>query len=946
MHTATISTSRLWAFIASGTALLAAGTGVVALLGWGLHEPLLTSFGSAFVPMAPNTALLFLLLGLAQASRALFPSSAPAAQAGFLAALSGLAIAGLTLLDAATPLALDIDFWLFRPDQTIGSMAIGRMSPVTAAAFLVAGMALVLGPARRHVTCVLGIMVSALGQINAVGYLYRTPLLYGGDVIPLALPTALAFSVLGVSLAFGAGPEAWPLRCLVGPSVKARLLRWILPPIPLLMLADDAFKSLFIGPSGSVEVLLTTVSTVFSVVLVGSLITFNARRIGGRIDDAIAQQQAAEAFMLEAKNEWERTFNTITDLVFIVNPDNRIIRANSEFCARLGLNPEEAVGRNWAELLGWPDPGSACQTDSFLSDKASEITFSTIPGSFLGSRSILKNAEGVEYACVFVVSDITQYRSMQSTLFSIEEKHRRIIDEAVVGVFQSTLEGVFLSVNPAVASMFGYDSPREMMEQVKNIGRQVYAHPEQRQVLMDALSSKGQIQDFEVETVRKDGSRFWSRLTGRIVPLAGGAPHFEGFVQDITEWKQAMLRLTASETRFRSLVETMAQGLVQIDATGRIAYCNKYFCDLLGQGEENILEHSPSEFLDAADRPHFEAELANYCRDSPRPSMDAVWRNADGDKVFTVITPLELRDEQGACQGYWLLVMDVTRRKLLESQLLQSQKLEAIGQLAAGIAHEINTPAQYVGSNVQFIKTAFEDALTVCAAARHLVDEAKTSLPGLEEVQTLESALKACDAEFLAAEVPEAIAQTLEGVERINTIVRSVKKFAHPGSTVMAPADLNEAMKSTVTVSRNEWKYVSELTLDLEPDLPTVVCMIGEINQVVLNLIINAAHAIADAKKLDPQREGRITLTTRHVPPWAEIRVADTGAGIPAEVQAKIFDPFFTTKEVGRGTGQGLTISRGIVVEKHKGQLFFETEVGEGTTFVVRLPLEQAGESA
>jgi signal transduction histidine kinase len=144
-----------------------------------------------------------------------------------------------------------------------------------------------------------------------------------------------------------------------------------------------------------------------------------------------------------------------------------------------------------------------------------------------------------------------------------------------------------------------------------------------------------------------------------------------------------------------------------------------------------------------------------------------------------------------------------------------------------------------------------------------------------------------------------------------------------------------------VTVSRNEWKYVAELNTDLDSGLPMVVCMIGEINQVILNLIVNAAHAIADAQKKDPGRAGIITLSTRNNPPWAEIRVSDTGTGIPEQVQAKIFDPFFTTKEVGKGTGQGLTISRSIVVEKHRGQLFFETKQGEGTSFVVRLPLEQ-----
>ncbi|PKN09404.1 MAG: hypothetical protein CVU73_00100 [Deltaproteobacteria bacterium HGW-Deltaproteobacteria-8] len=250
-----------------------------------------------------------------------------------------------------------------------------------------------------------------------------------------------------------------------------------------------------------------------------------------------------------------------------------------------------------------------------------------------------------------------------------------------------------------------------------------------------------------------------------------------------------------------------------------------------------------------------------------------------------------------------------------------------------------------MGNNVRFIKGAFEEILVVCNKTREFMQAAQKDTPTTEDVAALAEFMAERDIEYLEVEVPGAIAQTLEGIERISTIVRSVKQFAHPGALVMAPADLNEAMRSTVTVSRNEWKYVADLDTELDENLPPVVCMVGEINQVVLNLIVNASHAIADAIEKDPQRKGHIMLTTRHAPPWAEIRVTDTGTGIPPEVQAKIFDPFFTTKEVGQGTGQGLTISRSIVMEKHGGQLFFETEPGVGTTFVVRLPLAQSGES-
>lgn len=283
----------------------------------------------------------------------------------------------------------------------------------------------------------------------------------------------------------------------------------------------------------------------------------------------------------------------------------------------------------------------------------------------------------------------------------------------------------------------------------------------------------------------------------------------------------------------------------------------------------------------------------------------------------------------------------VKENEQAQRQLLQSEKLAAIGQLAAGIAHEINTPTQYVNNNVQFLKDALEHFLPLCGELRRQLEQVKADAVPSAAVEALDAAITRHDITYYEEEVPGALAQTLEGLERISAIVRSVKQFAHPGSASMAATDLNEAMRTTALVSKNEWKYVAELEIDLDPGLPMVECSISEINQVVLNLIINAVHAISEAKEIDPQRTGVITLGTRENGPWAEIRVSDNAMGIPPEVQPKIFDPFFTTKAVGKGTGQGLAISHRIVVDKHKGQIFFETLPGQGTTFIVRLPISR-----
>lgn len=274
----------------------------------------------------------------------------------------------------------------------------------------------------------------------------------------------------------------------------------------------------------------------------------------------------------------------------------------------------------------------------------------------------------------------------------------------------------------------------------------------------------------------------------------------------------------------------------------------------------------------------------------------------------------------------------------LQTQLAHAQKLESVGQLAAGIAHEINTPTQFVGDNIRFLHTAFEDLKKLLDKYAEVLESSRRGTVPAGLIAEMDATARDVDLGYLMEEIPKAIWQSVEGVDRVAKIVRAMKEFSYPDDHSRKAIDLNKAIESTITVARNEWKYVAEMKMNLDPSLPPVHCFPGDINQVILNLVVNAAHAIRDAVGGNGGR-GTIGVSTRRDGDWVEIRVSDTGTGIPEAIRSKVFDPFFTTKEVGKGTGQGLAIAHAVVVEKHGGAITFETEVGKGTTFVVRLPI-------
>jgi signal transduction histidine kinase len=304
-----------------------------------------------------------------------------------------------------------------------------------------------------------------------------------------------------------------------------------------------------------------------------------------------------------------------------------------------------------------------------------------------------------------------------------------------------------------------------------------------------------------------------------------------------------------------------------------------------------------------------------------------------GSAIHHEVRVVRSGDDESVC-----IVRDVTEQRELEERLLETQKLGAIGQLAAGVAHEINTPMQFIGDNLHFARGAVDELLALFARFQVAANDAENAPLGRATLEGLTQAMVDADFEYAREALPQALERSLTGVERVTNIVRAMKSFSHPGGDKMAPTDLRGLVESTVMVATNEWKYVADVDLKLDPDLPHVNCIAGEVNQVILNLIVNASHAIADVVGSTGEK-GRITISATSSETHAEIRIADSGTGIPVEARAKVFEPFFTTKEVGKGTGQGLSLAYNCIVKRHRGTISFETELGLGTTFIIRLPL-------
>ena len=445
----------------------------------------------------------------------------------------------------------------------------------------------------------------------------------------------------------------------------------------------------------------------------------------------------------------------------------------------------------------------------------------------------------------------------------------------------------------------------------------------------------------------KSGEWRWSLCRALTVQDDHGVPQRCLCVfTDVTEQVLSAQRLSELKRRNELLLTSAGEGFVGIDAGGLITFANPAATLLFGHANLDLTGRRFSEVVAhgcPTDRPCDTTTcpvLRPISTGQPQRVTNVAFDRPDGTSVRVDYLSTPAR-EQEQVVGAVLTFRDVTEQRRLEALHMQGQKLEALGQLAAGIAHEINTPMQYVGDNVFFLDTAFADLMTLIGEYRRVVELLKQSFPEAELFESLDQAESTADISYLAESVPKAIASTQDGIGRVRKIVYAMKEFSHPGRAEKSLEDLNHAIECTTTISAATWKHVATLETVFDPELPKVNCHLGEINQVILNLIVNAAHAIEDKRRRDPEGPlGRIKIETAVKGEFAEIRISDTGGGIPLEVQHRLFEPFFTTKEVGRGTGQGLTLARTMIVDRHGGYVTFTSEVGKGTTFTVGLPLQ------
>jgi PAS domain S-box-containing protein len=503
-----------------------------------------------------------------------------------------------------------------------------------------------------------------------------------------------------------------------------------------------------------------------------------------------------------------------------------------------------------------------------------------------------------------------------------------LIDSIPISVYYKDREAKYLGCNKAFEQIVG----RPKQEIIGKTARQIYT-PELAERFCEQdrqLLDKGGLEYLEVDLQDQKGKTHHTIL--QKASFCNSSGHIAGVIGigiDVSNLKNIENKLRESEEQLRSILDNLPVGVILIDRKQQVLLVNA----LIFKWFPNVMEDSANLLAGKIDN------LSKKLDEEVKHGNEITEKlaTANGERIFrTVISPVF--DHDGGLSSFVKIFEDITKRLEIERGLHQAQKLESIGQLAAGIAHEINTPMQYVGDNLNFLTDVCVEMKALYDGYNKVYEQARQRMPEDKAVARLAEVIEEVDPEYLINEIPITVSQSLEGVQRVSKIVRAMRDFSHPGSEEKVHYDINHAIESTVIVSRNEWKYVANVEMELAPDLPQLLCFPGEMNQVFLNIIINAAHAIAEKVK-EGGEKGTIKITTTEKNGCLLVTIADSGNGIPAEVRNRIFDPFFTTKEVGKGTGQGLAIAHNVVVEKHRGQLFFTTEENRGTTFCIKMPL-------
>jgi PAS domain S-box-containing protein len=675
----------------------------------------------------------------------------------------------------------------------------------------------------------------------------------------------------------------------------------------------------------------------------------NATRLTGvtmNIDDRKQAEEAArsKSALLEAQ------VNSTIDGILVVDAQGRVMLRNKRFVELFKI-PQALVERDDDRLMLQyvtgniiKNPEQFLEGVQYLYDHPNETEqdeFELKDGLVIDRYSSpVVGEDGRYYGRIWTFRDITERRRAEEEVRASRQMLQSILDAIPQRVFWKDKDSVFLGCNRPFAADAGLDSPAAV------IGKNDYDLPsadmaeQYRADDQEVMEQRTAKLNFHERMTRSDGSELWLQTNKMpLFDLHGEVAGVIGTYEDITERKRA-------ETEFRLTqfsLEHASDAVEWIDPEARIVYVNQAECRALERSREEMLGLSIPDI-----DPLFSEEVWKpfWIKLKTKGSMTfETQHKSKAGRIFPVeVTATYLNfDGNEYCFAF---ARDISERRELEAHLRQAQKLEAIGQLAAGIAHEINTPAQYVGDNTTFLRDSWASIVPLFEAMRQMRAAAANASLSNAILEEFDRRWEAADIEYLQGEIPKAIEQSLDGIQRVTKIVRAMKEFSHPGPEEKQAIDINKAIETTVTVARNEWKYVAEVETLLEPSLPPFPCHVGEFNQVILNLLVNSAHAIQQLVGDGSKGKGKITIRSRRDKDGIELAISDTGAGIPLEAQPRIFEPFFTTKPVGKGTGQGLALAHNTIVKRHGGRIWFETTPNKGTTFFIRLPFSGSGSEA
>jgi len=528
--------------------------------------------------------------------------------------------------------------------------------------------------------------------------------------------------------------------------------------------------------------------------------------------------------------------------------------------------------------------------------------------------------------------DITECREVEEALRENEERFRSLVETISDWVWEIDRNGIYTYVSPKVKELLGYEpeevvgkTPFDLMseDEAERVG----------EMFREKVESREPISGLENTNLHKDGHH--------VVLETSGAPFFDadgnllgyrGIDRDITERKRAEEAIKNAAEEWRATFDSMPDMVMLIDQDYRITRVNRAVIKALGISFHDVLGKHCFEYIHGCDAPHESCVHGQVMADGREHTIEMYEPNLNGH-FYVTATPVF--DDSGAVIGSVHIMRDITERKQaedLKARLIQSDRLAAIGQLAAGVAHEINNPLGYIFSNLSSLQEYMGDVKKYLKHVRPLIETSLESDDKLskETAARVESVGEELRIEEIIDDIGPLTAECIEGAKRTKEIVINLKNFSRPGESKPVLANINEGIESTLSVALSEIKYRAKIHKELG-DLPLIYCYPQQLNQVILNLLMNAVHAMKE--------HGNMWIRTREQNGVIEIEVEDEGEGIPPENISRVFDPFFTTKPVGKGTGLGLSISYGIV-KKHNGKILVDSEPGKGSKFTVRIPKE------